>query len=487
MDGGYDCEFVDPPTQLQHECSVCLMTLKEPYLTSCCGYSFCRLCIECVRSTDPTCPLCNESDFKTFPNKGLQRSLLQFRVYCQFKKDGCGWIGELRELERHLNINVGPDFDLNTRMSGCLHVEVHCKHGCRKTVPRKELLDHEHNCVYRPYTCEYCQNYEAQINEMSIHWKECGSYPVLCPNKCSEVTFERSRLNQHLNEKCPLISIKCDLCDTELPWQKLEDHKQYHNTSYQAGNMYVTYESYGSESGSGAAVGCDESLDSQLETEIVQKHELEQEIKTDKTQTQLIRKEIDDLSKTYESEIHQLQCEVQRKQQEVDEFQQDICNKEKAITEMQGQKEKALAEEKVVFESEIAQLKCEYQQNIVKFFEKQSASDKEKLECKLRLEKTKHDYEMEMNALTLDLEKKKTALVERESEAFKKDAIINRLKAKIAIKNERKEKNALIKLRDQEINTLRMNIASLRRQLQGYTPSPGKLETERTRHNEDYM
>ena len=486
MDGGYDCEFVDHlPTQLQHECSVCLMTLKEPYLTSCCGYSFCRRCIECVRSTDSTCPLCNESDFQTFPNKGLQRSLLQFRVYCQFKKDGCGWIGELGKLERHLNINAAPDSE--TRMSGCLHVEVNCKHGCRKTVPRKELLDHEHNCVYRPYTCEHCQNYEAQFNEMPIHWKECGSYPVMCPNKCSEVTFKRSRLDQHLNEKCPLIAIKCDLCDTELPCQTLEDHKQLHNISYQAGNTYVKYAPYGSESGSGAAVGSDEPLDSQLETQIAQKCELEQQIETDKTQSQLIRKEIDDLSKIYESEIHQLQCEVQRKQQKADECHQDICRKEKAITEIQGQKEKALAEESVVFENDIARLKCEYEQTVAIFHKIQSTSDKKKLERELMLEKTKLNYEKEMNALKLDLEKKKTALAEREREALKKDTTINELRAKIAINNERKEKIYLLKMRDKEINTLKRDNASLRRQLQGYAPSPGKLQTNHNSHNEDYM
>ena len=39
--GGYDCEFVERPQELQKECPICLIILREPFQVTCCGYSFC--------------------------------------------------------------------------------------------------------------------------------------------------------------------------------------------------------------------------------------------------------------------------------------------------------------------------------------------------------------------------------------------------------------------------------------------------------------
>ena len=42
--GGYDYEFVsEPPDELK--CSVCLLVVRDPSLTSCCGKHFCQSCI----------------------------------------------------------------------------------------------------------------------------------------------------------------------------------------------------------------------------------------------------------------------------------------------------------------------------------------------------------------------------------------------------------------------------------------------------------
>ena len=42
--GGYDCEFVDSPPEAW-ECPVCLSTLRDPHLLSCCGVKICQSCI----------------------------------------------------------------------------------------------------------------------------------------------------------------------------------------------------------------------------------------------------------------------------------------------------------------------------------------------------------------------------------------------------------------------------------------------------------
>ena len=45
--GGYDYEFVDSPPDTW-ECPVCLITLRDPHLLSCCGVKICQSCIEGV-------------------------------------------------------------------------------------------------------------------------------------------------------------------------------------------------------------------------------------------------------------------------------------------------------------------------------------------------------------------------------------------------------------------------------------------------------
>ena len=347
MDSGYECEFLDVlPPQLQHDCAVCLMTLKEPYITDCCGNSFCRLCIQRVQSSKLPCPLCNETAFNIFPNKWLQRSLREFRVYCAYKKSGCEWSGKLGELEQHLNSKPTPE----TRMNGCLHVELDCTYSCGTTVQRKSLVEHEESCVRRPYTCEYCHSFESPYNEMVDHWNECGSYPVLCPNRCTAVTFKRNRLDQHLNEECPRIVIRCEVCEDEVPRQLLPVHLQQHSAAEETKNVYVEYY-HPFPCGDGPAAVADyDSLDSQLQNEIDLKCELQEQIEKDKAKSEQIRQEIDDLKERKELKLLELKSELQVKVQAVDECRQAITRKENEIANLKGMKERALAEDRAAFD-----------------------------------------------------------------------------------------------------------------------------------------
>ena len=110
---GYECEFVgNPPRVLQFQCFICLLALRDPYQATCCGKSFCKECIHRVKAANGACPTCREKDFPLFHDKGLQRILYNFRVYCTHKSEGCEWTGELRELDNHLNLDPPADKDL---------------------------------------------------------------------------------------------------------------------------------------------------------------------------------------------------------------------------------------------------------------------------------------------------------------------------------------------------------------------------------------
>ena len=137
-----ECEFVErPPNTFQTECPICLLVLRQPYRATCCGKSFCKECIERVKSNNPVCPTCKHRNLSLFPNKELEQSLYDFQVYCSHKSQGCEWTGELRELDKHLNSEPPADQCLE----GCPHTVINCPlscTGCEVRLPRKNVKIH---------------------------------------------------------------------------------------------------------------------------------------------------------------------------------------------------------------------------------------------------------------------------------------------------------------------------------------------------------
>ena len=182
--GGYDCELVEPPpAAFQTECPICLHVLKEPCLISCpCGQKICRECVEQIKENGKPCPLCNKNDFTFLRDYGLERFLKEQEVWCSHKKDGCEWRGKLGKYEQHLNEDPSPE----NQLTGCQFVEVGCVHGCGERFQRRHIASHQKGvCPKRPYSCEYCHEYESTFEDVTEdHYLDCEMYPVTCPNKC---------------------------------------------------------------------------------------------------------------------------------------------------------------------------------------------------------------------------------------------------------------------------------------------------------------
>ena len=223
--GGFVCEFVNKPQKaFQTECPVCLLVLREPYQATCCGYSFCKDCIDQIRAECQLCPTCQEDISDNFPNKGLQRSLYEFKVYCTHKKEGCDWIGELGQLDLHLNLNSG----VNRLEEGCQLAEVECA-LCSEVFKRHEIVVHQNEaCPSRPFECEHCNDYKSTYKDVvENHLPICGFCPVSCPNDCG-ATPERQNLQCHQNSDCSRSLVKCDFyyagCDVMLPHVEMATH-----------------------------------------------------------------------------------------------------------------------------------------------------------------------------------------------------------------------------------------------------------------------
>lgn len=169
--GGHECELVKPlAKELQSECPVCLLVLRDPHVVSCCAKTFCEVCITRLKKAEKRCPTCNARDFTSEPDKKLKSALNKVQVRCGNQRGGCEWEGRLRDLEAHLNISPS---DSDSKSTGCQFAGIQCKF-CSGRYKRLSILEHEsNNCPKRPYTCSECQlkgTYEAIS---TVHWFEC--------------------------------------------------------------------------------------------------------------------------------------------------------------------------------------------------------------------------------------------------------------------------------------------------------------------------
>ena len=144
------------------------------------------------------------SGFLYFPNKGLRRTLGGFRVYCSNKDEGCEWVGELGDIERHLNSKPS----IERQLDGCLFEEVACIY-CTCLFQRLYIHEHQFDtCPKRQFQCEHCCEIDLYENITEIHSLKCPSFPVACHQHCGE-NVQRQEMDNHISRDCPLTKVDC--------------------------------------------------------------------------------------------------------------------------------------------------------------------------------------------------------------------------------------------------------------------------------------
>lgn len=203
--GGYDCDFVKSPAD-DLLCKICQYPARDPVLTECCGQNFCSCCLErYLQSTvinHDSCPYCREEKFQTMPDKKTGRHVLNLKVFCPHKHQGCTWVGELRSMKDHVNENSND-------IIGCPFTELQCSNGCGVVMQRRLVEGHlKSECELREVKCEYCNTTGSYQWINSSHHEECPKYPVECPNHCEVGHVRREEISGHV-EECPLAIVKC--------------------------------------------------------------------------------------------------------------------------------------------------------------------------------------------------------------------------------------------------------------------------------------
>jgi len=106
---GYDVNFVEDISD-HLTCVICQLVLRNPVCFVDCGHRLCKSCYTDMRENaiqsdlDVLCPYDRiEVDVnKVFEDTGLARLINDMKVKCNYSESGCDWVGELGNLESHL-------------------------------------------------------------------------------------------------------------------------------------------------------------------------------------------------------------------------------------------------------------------------------------------------------------------------------------------------------------------------------------------------
>ena len=192
---GYSCEFLQQPP-VKFFCKKCRLVAREPTLTSCCGEYFCKDCISTLQQEKRACPNCGEESFSIFANKHDERRISELQVFCDMKKRGCTWKGQLEDLEEHMESGE------------CEFIDVPCPNNCEQMVQKVNLEQHlASECPMLNYTCPHC-SFEAPFEVVNKdHWSTCPNFPISCPNGC-DITCARSEMDKHFT-MCAKVQMEC--------------------------------------------------------------------------------------------------------------------------------------------------------------------------------------------------------------------------------------------------------------------------------------
>jgi len=155
--------------------------------------------------------MCRSEQFEAFPQREADRQISALKVYCPNKDlaRGCVWVGELREIDKHLRS---------------------CKVACDKCgilVPYKSVgLHYDNDC---PCYCHYCGITANRKLISSEHKNNCKKFPVSCPNLCGMENIPMDDIANH-KETCPLEVVFCEFhymgCDGRLARKDMMQHNQ---------------------------------------------------------------------------------------------------------------------------------------------------------------------------------------------------------------------------------------------------------------------
>lgn len=203
------------------ECISCLKVLQDPQDVSYCHRSFCKRCIEKVLTASGVCPSCSSklSSFK--PNQRKAQYLSLVHVPCVYHHLGCDWVGELAQLDDHINENSKRLQHCNTER--CQYLEVRCEY-CHFFFQRQFIYDHQEKCPNRYVHCPNKCGMIVDCHKMKEHVTDrCPLTIINCIHEGCTVLFPRKDISNHL-ESCNFVELQCFHCHHNIKHLNLHEH-----------------------------------------------------------------------------------------------------------------------------------------------------------------------------------------------------------------------------------------------------------------------
>ena len=191
--------FVEEPPEM-YNCAICLATLKEPHLPTCCGQN--HICLACVNNVKASttvshgCPLCKApaERFKTRLDVDMTEKILNLVVRCPQSEAGCEQMCKIRDVEPHLRHH-------------CQYVTIVCPNGCKiKALERRSLNVHLKQCGYAIVQCPFrsvgCSGV-VQRRNLTIHLEQCASEHLKrVSDKTAQISSKSEARIQQLRTEC---------------------------------------------------------------------------------------------------------------------------------------------------------------------------------------------------------------------------------------------------------------------------------------------
>ena len=222
-------------------CQICQAVARAPHQVTCCGRVYCETCLDKYRRRSSNCPNCRKrgQDFPDTRGELMERhatyltiflylisppigdrEIKSLKVVCSNGESGCGWVGELRSLNKHLTT--------------CEYALLRCTNKCMANneevhVLRRDLDQHlKSKCPNRQYQCRQCKATGRYCVITTTHLDTCPNMKIPCPNNECKVSVLRCNLSKH-RSKCPFEEIPCKYagigCEKELPRKDLVQHE----------------------------------------------------------------------------------------------------------------------------------------------------------------------------------------------------------------------------------------------------------------------
>ena len=203
----------------------------EIHIVSCCEEEYCKACIEQVQRDNRPCPGCDNNDIHVRISQAMRTKRLidQLRCRCSNRREGCEWVGELQELDNHLNENPTNE----NQLDGCDFTRLPCQY-CPEMFPRKEIGEHQENvCQTRPFDCQYCGHHDTYECVINNHIPQCPQKPVECPQGCG-MSPQRKDLDAHKANECRNTRVICAIqgCGEERYRKDIPAHNEEYSVQH---------------------------------------------------------------------------------------------------------------------------------------------------------------------------------------------------------------------------------------------------------------